>query len=100
MDTAQLVSEIDSEIARLQQARALLAGAGSTTHAKSGRKKRTLSAEARTQISHSARELRWAKQKRDVEEKRLIVTSLASVVTSIDYGAEHGDIAARYANLF
>jgi hypothetical protein len=63
MDTAQLISEIDSEIARLQQARALLAGTGSATHAKSGRKKRTLSAEARARIA-AAQRLRWAKQKR------------------------------------
>lgn len=63
MDIAQMVSEIDSEIARLQEARALLAGVGSATHAKPGRKKRTLSAEARARIA-AAQRLRWAKQKR------------------------------------
>jgi len=62
MDTAQLVSEIDSEIARLQQARTLLAGVGSATHAKSTRKKRTLSPEARARIA-AAQKRRWAKQK-------------------------------------
>jgi len=62
MDTSQLVSEIDSEIARLQQARALLAGAGSSTHAKSPRKKHTLSPEARARIA-AAQKRRWAKQK-------------------------------------
>jgi len=62
MDTDQLISEIDSEIARLQQARALLAGASSPTHATSPRKKRTLSAEARARIA-AAQKRRWAKQK-------------------------------------
>jgi hypothetical protein len=62
MDTAQLVSEIDSEIARLQQARILLLGVGSATHAKSPRRKRSLSAEARARIA-AAQRRRWAKQK-------------------------------------
>jgi hypothetical protein len=62
MDTAQLVSEIDSEIARLQQARTLLAGLDSATHPKLPRKKRTLSAEARARIA-AAQKRRWAKQK-------------------------------------
>jgi hypothetical protein len=62
MDTAQLVTEIDSEIARLQQARALLAGVGSATPAKAPRRKRTLSAEARARIA-AAQKRRWAKQK-------------------------------------
>lgn len=62
MDTAQLVSEIDSEIARLQQVRTLLAGVGSATHAKAPRRKRTLSAEARARIA-AAQKRRWAKQK-------------------------------------
>lgn len=62
MDISQLVSEIDSAIARLQEARALLAGAGSSTHAKSPRKRRTLSPEARARIA-AAQKRRWAKQK-------------------------------------
>jgi len=62
MDTAQLVSEIDSEIARLQQARTILAGVDSATHAKSPGKKRTLSPEARARIA-AAQKRRWAKQK-------------------------------------
>jgi len=62
MDTGQLISEIDSEISRLQQARALLVGVGSATNAKAPRKKRTLSTEARARIA-AAQKRRWAKQK-------------------------------------
>jgi len=67
MDTAQLISEIDSEISRLQQVRALLSGVGSAINAKSPRKRRTLSAEARARIA-AAQKLRWAKQKRAVKK--------------------------------
>lgn len=63
MDTAQLISEIDSELSRLQQARALLSGRDSATQPKLARKKRTLSPEARARIA-AAQKLRWAKQKR------------------------------------
>jgi len=62
MDTAQLISEIDSEISRLQQARAILAGVGSAINAKSPRKRRILSPEARARIA-AAQKRRWAKQK-------------------------------------
>ena len=62
MDTAQLICEIDSEISRLQQARALLSGRDSATQPKLLRKKRILSAEARARIA-AAQKRRWAKQK-------------------------------------
>jgi len=62
MDTAQLISEIDSEISRLQQARALLAGGHTINAAKPHGGKRTLSAEARARIAAAQRK-RWAKQK-------------------------------------
>jgi hypothetical protein len=62
MDTSQLIAEIDSEISRLQQVRALLTGAGSTSSMKQPRKKRTLSPEARARIA-AAQKRRWAKQK-------------------------------------
>jgi hypothetical protein len=66
MALKDLLDSIDSEIARLQQARALLAG-GSTpgsTHSGSRvmRKKRTLSPEARKRIADAQRR-RWAAQK-------------------------------------
>jgi hypothetical protein len=62
MDASLLIAEIDSEISRLQQVRALLTGAGSTSGMKRPRKKRTLSPEARARIA-AAQKLRWAKQK-------------------------------------
>jgi hypothetical protein len=63
MNATELLSAIDSEIATLKQARALLAGA--SDHIRAGRPKkvkRTMSAEARERIAASQR-LRWAKQK-------------------------------------
>jgi hypothetical protein len=62
MDTAQLISEIDSEIFRLQHARALLAGGHTVNRAKPRGAKRILSAEARARIAAAQRK-RWAKQK-------------------------------------
>jgi fructoselysine-6-P-deglycase FrlB-like protein len=63
MNTADLLSAIDSEIARLQEARALLAGTGSSI-AKRGRPaKYTMSAEGRARIA-AAQRARWAKQKK------------------------------------
>lgn len=62
MDTAQLISEVDSEISRLQQVRALLAGERSVNRAKPRGRRRTLSAEARAKIAAAQRK-RWAKQK-------------------------------------
>jgi len=66
MDTTELLSAIDSEIAALKQARALLAGQDGyrTPHIASGLKKRhTMSAEGRARIAAAQRK-RWAKQKR------------------------------------
>jgi len=62
MDTAQLISEIDSEISRLQQGRTLLAGGPTVNRAKPRGGKRILSAEARARIAAAQRK-RWAKQK-------------------------------------
>jgi hypothetical protein len=62
METTQILAEIDSEIRRLQDVRALLAGTKSKT-LKTGRKKRFLSAEARARIAAAQRK-RWAKQKK------------------------------------
>ncbi len=72
MAIENILAQIDSEIARLQQARALLASLGGAA-AKAGktaklaivpakpRKKRVLSAEARKKIADAQRR-RWAKQ--------------------------------------
>lgn len=60
----RILSLIDSEIARLTQARALLAGIATakgkpTTVARTQRKRRTLSTEARKRIA-DAQKKRWA----------------------------------------
>ena len=74
MTIDSIIAEIDSEIARLTQARNLLAAAGKTKYApatsrsakpsaaKKGGKRRTLSAEARKRIADAQRR-RWAAQK-------------------------------------
>jgi hypothetical protein len=65
MSISELLSEIDSEISRLQQVRALLTGTNVYRVANPGRparKKRILSAEARAKIAAAQRK-RWAKQK-------------------------------------
>jgi len=64
MDTTALLFSIESEIATLQQARALLAGQDG--HVRPGRKpgkKHTMSAAGRARIA-AAQRARWAKQKR------------------------------------
>ena len=74
MTIDSIIAEIDSEIARLTQARNLLAAAGKTksapatsrrakpSAAKKGGKRRTLSPEARKRIADAQRR-RWAAQK-------------------------------------
>lgn len=68
MNSESILSQIEEEIARLQQVRALLAGAGAntvTTGKKRGPKpgkKRKLSPEARQRIVEAVKR-RWAKQK-------------------------------------
>lgn len=75
MSIENLLSTIDAEIARLQQARALLAGTSSKGNGKRGkstttataapkkRARRTMSAEARKRIAEAQRK-RWAAQKK------------------------------------
>jgi hypothetical protein len=69
MPRSELITAIDSEIARLNQVRSLLNGIetgnrlkGPARQSRRGRK-RTLSAEARARIS-AAQKKRWAAQKR------------------------------------
>jgi len=67
-----LIANIDDEIARLREARALLAGGGGAGRGRRGRgssfdfganrPKRRLSAEARAKIA-AAQKKRWAKQR-------------------------------------
>jgi hypothetical protein len=70
MNTQDILSAIDAEIARLQSARSFLAGAASTKRRGRPRtsgslaapKKRTMSAAGRKRIAEAQRK-RWAKQK-------------------------------------
>jgi hypothetical protein len=59
MNISEVITAIDAEISRLQQARKLLAGTTSTRGSKRG----TMSAEARARIS-AAQKKRWAQQKK------------------------------------
>jgi len=61
MNLSEVITAIDAEISRLQQARTLLSenSAGSGTR----NRKRSLSAEARAKIAAAQRK-RWAKQKK------------------------------------
>jgi hypothetical protein len=73
MDTIEIIAQIDSEIARLEQAKSILSGGTKATTAKAKRgpkpktaptsittKKRLLSPEARARIA-AAQKARWAK---------------------------------------
>jgi len=78
MAIENILAQIDSEIARLTQARALLASLGSTTakpaNSKSKtrpskkRRKHVLSAEARKRIADAQRK-RWAAQRAKAKQK-------------------------------
>jgi hypothetical protein len=64
METQGILAQIDVEIGRLQQVRAILTGTGTNDHknkiaAKSAPKKRQLSPEARARIA-AAQKARWA----------------------------------------
>lgn len=75
MSLDNLLSSIDAEIARLQQARALLAGTGtrggrvvnSSKTTSKPRRKRVMSAEARKRIGEAQRK-RWAAQKKAAQK--------------------------------
>ncbi len=70
MGISEILSQIDREIALLQQARALLAGPGAQAKkaavaaaAKPAKKKRRLSPEGRRRIAEAVKR-RWAEQKK------------------------------------
>jgi hypothetical protein len=75
---AEILSQIDREIAQLQQARALLAGQASTSKTrkvtkptvkkKKTRKKRNLTPEGRKRIAEAVKR-RWAEQKKAAGSK-------------------------------
>jgi len=64
MGTREIVVELDAQLARLREARALLTGSNGRVVTKRGSRKRpVLSAEARKRIGDAQRR-RWAKQKK------------------------------------
>lgn len=65
METNQIIAELDKEIARLREARALLSGSPHAFKATTP-KRRNLSAEARKKIA-DAQKKRWAKVKKAVK---------------------------------
>jgi hypothetical protein len=71
METKGILAEIDAQIRRLEQVRAILTGSGKAVRhgnaaAKSATKKRRLSPEARARIS-AAQKARWAKAKKAIK---------------------------------
>ena len=101
MNTIDIIIEIDAEISRLQEARALLAGIGITIKRKPGRPsgvsslgnamsfipaksaskpaaKRTVSAEAREKMA-AAQKARWAKTKEAAKKKAQAVAAVPAV---------------------
>ena len=71
MQVSQILAEIDNEIARLQQARRLLAGDGdlhlarngTTGYIPSAKKKRTLSADSKKRIAEAMKR-RWNERRK------------------------------------
>lgn len=86
MDTQKIVAEIDAEIFRLQQVKALLTGTKTAENRKSrrnsmagsSRKKRNLSAEARERIA-AAQRARWAESKKALKRRAARNSSAVSV---------------------
>jgi hypothetical protein len=85
MDVAKLLTEIDAEIERLQQARATIAGLnlgtsvvakpkrgrpkGSTNAPKPAKRKRNLSPEGRKRIAEAMKR-RWAERRKETTAKK------------------------------
>ena len=89
MDTNDIVLEIDAEISRLQQAKALLSNTGTTVKRKPGRPVstsspsktkaiHTMSAEARARIA-AAQKARWAKTKKAAKKAARAVAAAPAV---------------------
>jgi len=80
LGVSEILAQIDSEIAQLQQARALLAGttvaskktAATPAAKKSGRKKRNLTPEGRKRIAEAVKR-RWAEQKKTAIKVILVI---------------------------
>jgi hypothetical protein len=83
MDTNRIIADIDTEISKLQQARALLSGVAtkkglgrlkSTNPKVTKPKKRTLSAKGRAAIS-AATKARWAKSRKAAKKATKTATA-------------------------
>lgn len=75
MGVSEILAQLDREIAQLQQARALLAGASITKHKRTATpaaskraKKRNLTPEGRKRIAEAVKR-RWAEQKKAASGK-------------------------------
>ncbi len=75
MEVSKIVAELDKEIARLKEARALLAGTslshrGSTNKTAAGKpRKRTMTAEGRRRIAEAMKK-RWAERRKQQAAKK------------------------------
>jgi len=100
MRIQDIVVEIDAEISKLQQVKALLAGISTTEMRKPGRPanaslpgnartKRTLSAEAREKIA-AAQRARWAKSKKAAKKaaRSTVAVSTAKKAPAVGLGAK------------
>jgi hypothetical protein len=97
MDTNDIVLEIDAEISRLQQARALLSSIGTAVRRKPGRPARTslpsntkvvhtMSADARAKIA-TAQKARWAKARKAAKKAARNVAAVPAVKSAAPNGA-------------
>ena len=107
MDTNDIVLEIDAEISRLQQARALLSSTDTTVKRKPGRPAgtslpktakaaHTMSAEARAKIA-AAQKARWAKTKRAAKKKARAVAAAPAVKSVTPNGVVLKTVPAKKA---
>jgi hypothetical protein len=105
MDRNNIVLEIDAEISRLQQARALLAGtnagkpkprASASTSLRNNKPVRSLSAAARAKIS-AAQKARWAKSKRAAKKEARNATSAAAAKKTTTNGPVRKKASAKKA---
>jgi hypothetical protein len=107
MDRNNIVLEIDAEISRLQQVRALLAGtntgrpkprASASASLRNNRPARTLSAAARAKIS-AAQKARWAESKRAAKKEGRNAAAAAASKKATPKGRVHKKASAKKAVL-
>ena len=105
MDTNNIVLEIEAEISRLQQARALLAGtnagkpkprASASASLRNNKPVRTLSAAARAKIS-AAQKARWAKSKRAAKKEARNAAAAAAAKKTTPNGPVRKTASAKKA---